>query len=320
MKSMNHPRRVLLVLALALSSTTSLYAQIDMYDFSRIAATPPSQQIKSARINFMENPSETNTPTTETNYFRITMVPMSADYNYQHSVLNGTKTMNYTGSIGAQATLDFISTNLTVMPLITVSSSSTESLAGADKSDSQTISPSAQIGYALINTTADKFRVTAATAYNQTENNFPATSKISYNQASGWKFSGGLDYQHNTESNKVVMALSPSYSYTESEKVNYPTGTTSSSHLVNLQTKASIQYNFSKGFGISGYGTWLHSINLDLNPGQTDNDQDWAQFGGDIIYSFGVKEAYALDVGYSYEAFNSAYFSHDISVKFTVKF
>lgn len=235
-------------------------------------------------------------------------------YGYKHSFQDGSHTEKNNGSISVVINAP---DRFSLQPSLGVSGSTVESTSGASTSDSLSVNPAIQIGNILFTNRNQKIGISGSVGYTATDNNSLTASKVAYSQASGWKWAGGFSYEYDPTTNSSI-SLSPSYSYTDNQTVNFPLGTTTETFQGNLSSKLKILYDLPGNWGGSAFGTWFHSINFSTAPGQSGGDQDWAQFGADLTYTW--RRKLNLDVGYSYEAFNTTYFTHAVSVQLSYKF
>ncbi|MDD5164921.1 MAG: hypothetical protein PHG25_00055 [Candidatus Pacebacteria bacterium] len=271
-----------------------------------------------SQILLMQNPN-LNPPQTETNeseweQWSLKTFSVQYGFGFTHSFQNGSHTKKNSGTLSTMFSAPF---GFTLSPSLAVSGSSVESLSGSDTSQSISINPSLQIGHDVTtNLFGGKLSVFGKTGYTATDSSSGLGAKPAFSQMSGWAWGGGANYAIDATTN-LQVSLSPSYTYNQNQTVNVPLGTTTSTFQGNVAVKLGLAYKISPKWGVSTYGTWLRNINFSTAPGQSETHQDWARFGGDVIYSWNKA---SLDLGYSYDAFNSSYFTHAVTLQLKFKF
>ena len=324
MKTHKNNKIIGLSLVVGISFRLSAYAQDftpdlgDLLDkqamLQRVTVAKPTYSINS----FMA--SEPPTQGSELTKWSVASYSGQYGFGYTHSYLNGSATKKNGGALSLLIHAPY---KFMLSPGLGVSGSSVESLSGSDTAQSLSISPSIQISRDFFQAVTTNFlngklTVLGKIGYTAADSSSLIGVKPAFSQMDGWAFGGGFKYTVNATPD-LQISLSPNYSYNQNETVNIPLGTTSRTHQGNLSMKLGFNDTIScisSNLVVSGFGSWLHSINFSTAPGQVESHQDWAQFGGDLMYTWNTsKGKFSLDAGYSYDAFNSSYFTHAITLQ-----
>ena len=252
---------------------------------------------------------------------------LGANYNYsrKHNKVSDTDTDTHSGAVSF-----FLDSQigLSAKPAFKFSSGETGS-SGRGNSTSHAINPSFSIGLELLhlikgeqyNPKEQATSVVLGGSFGYADvdkDTISSAGILSSTHIGTWNYGVLLSLGHyfrrgdDEGVGALLGTVTPSYNYLDNRNADFSSSAITLTDSGVFSLAGQLDFALTSATKLTALATWNHDINQKVPSGGKSHFQDWAEFGGQFSAKLGP--SIKVKAGYSYEAFNTDYYTHKVII------